>query len=151
MIHQVDHRWPGQPLEIMEIHSDRVAVAAGVELNAPVLLQLSVALRRNAEEDSKRRHGPKLAGWKCVREFSLGGEPHVFRPRDEFQVLQVNALIRRYDGKQQRSVGLYDHGFRQFLAGYVQRLGNPLGGICGWVSMMLKFHTVLSEVLRESC
>src|SRR5688572_4636434 len=151
MIHQVDHRRTCEPLEVVEVHPNRVIVTAGVEFNALVLLERGVAVRRDPKQNSKRWHGSEFAGWKRIDELLFSREPHVFRPCDELQVIEVYSLIGGYDGEQQCPVGSYYHGLGQFFAGHVERLGGSLSGICSGMHMVLEGHTFICQVLCEFC
>src|SRR5688572_10432098 len=55
VFHQIDHRRPCQPLEVIEGHADGIGMAARIEFDGFVMLQLSIAVGRHPKQIAERR------------------------------------------------------------------------------------------------
>ena len=93
MIDQIDHSRSGQTFEVIEGHPNGVVVAPRIEFDTVVLRKRRIAIRADAEQNTKWRHRPKLAGRKRICEFVFSGESHVFGTCDELEVVQADPLI----------------------------------------------------------
>src|SRR5262245_59994248 len=60
-----------QSFVIVELHSNGLFVASGVEFDFTVSRKTGFAVSRNVEDVSKRRHRARFACWKGIAEFAL--------------------------------------------------------------------------------
>ena len=124
---------PGDPWRlkcniVRIVHLDRDAVAARVEVDPFIVDQAFVAVRRQVEEASKWRDGPRRQTSQ-VKNLLLVGEAQLFCAEQGTEAVTVQRQVSGDDGHEEGIAAFHDEGFRAAVQGHPADLGGLGAGV----------------------